>query len=60
MNTFAVWFGRLVWLGIAANFVLAVPGLFWPEQVLAFFGFPPATPPLWPGGAKRLLSAGPV
>jgi hypothetical protein len=46
MNKFAVWFGRLVWLGIVANFGLAIPGLFWPEQVLAFFGFPPTSPPL--------------
>jgi hypothetical protein len=56
MNTFAVWFGRLVWLGIVANFVLAIPGLLWPEQVLALFGFPPASPPLWPSFACLLLS----
>jgi hypothetical protein len=55
MNTFAVWFGRLVWLGIVANFGLAIPGLFWPEPVLAFFGFPPASPPLWPRFACLLL-----
>jgi len=55
MNKFAVWFGRLVWLGIVANFGLAIPGLFWPEQVLAFVGFPPASPPLWPSFACLLL-----
>jgi hypothetical protein len=55
MNTFAVWFGRLVWLGIVANFMLAIPGLFWPEQLLAFFGFPLASPPLWPSFASLLL-----
>jgi hypothetical protein len=55
MNAFAVWFGRLVWLGIVANLVLAIPGLLWPEQLLAFFGFPPASPPLWPSFACLLL-----
>jgi hypothetical protein len=55
MNKFAVWFGRLVWLGIAANFVLAIPGLLWPEQLLAYFRFPPASPPLWPSFASLLL-----
>lgn len=55
MNKFAVWFGRLVWLGIAANFVLAIPGLLWPEQVLTFFGFPSASPLLWPSFACLLL-----
>jgi hypothetical protein len=55
MNTFAVWFGRLVWLGIIANFGLAIPGLFWPEQVRALVGFPPASPLLWPRFASLLL-----
>ena len=55
MNKFAVWFGRLVWLGIVANFALALPGLFLPEQLLAFFGFPPASPPLWPSLTSLLL-----
>jgi hypothetical protein len=55
MNKFAVWFGRLVWLGIAANFALAIPGLFLPERLLAFFSFPPASPPLWPSFASLLL-----
>jgi hypothetical protein len=55
MNKFAVWFGRLVWLGIVANLVLAIPGLLWPEQVLTFLGFPPASPSLWPSFACLLL-----
>jgi hypothetical protein len=28
MNKFAVWFGRLPRLGLVANFVLVIPGLF--------------------------------
>ena len=28
MNQYAKWFGRVVWLGILANFALALPTLF--------------------------------
>jgi hypothetical protein len=55
MNRYAVWFGRLVWIGIVANFAMALPGLFLPEQLLAFFSFPPPSPPLWPSFASLLL-----
>jgi hypothetical protein len=55
MNKFAVWFGRMVWIGIVANFAMALPGLFLPEQLLAFFSFPPASPALWPSFASLLL-----
>ena len=43
----AVWFGRTVWLGILANFALAVPTLLVPEQLIAMAGLPPASPLMW-------------
>jgi hypothetical protein len=43
----AVWFGRVVWLGILANFALAVPTLIVPERLIAMAGLPPASPLMW-------------
>ena len=43
----AVWFGRAVWLGILANFALAVPTLLVPERLIAMAGLPLATPLMW-------------
>jgi len=47
MNNYAVWFGRVVWLGIITNFLLAIPSLILPGEALAFLGFPSAYPLLW-------------
>ena len=46
-NRAAVWFGRVVWLGILANFALAVPTLIAPEGLMAMAGFPAASPLMW-------------
>jgi len=54
-NSAAVWFGRVVWLGIAANFALAVPTVFVPDRMLALTGLPPAAPLLWTRFAAWLL-----
>jgi hypothetical protein len=51
----AVWFRRVVWLGILANFALAIPALFVPERVIAMANLPPAMPLLWPRFAAWLL-----
>ena len=51
----AVWFGRVVWLGILANFALAVPALFVPDRVIAFSNLPPAIPLMWPRFSAWLL-----
>jgi hypothetical protein len=51
----AVWFKRVVWLGILANFALAIPALFVPERVIAMANLPPAMPLLWPRFAAWLL-----
>jgi hypothetical protein len=55
VNKFAIWFGRIVWLGILANFALAVPTLFMPGQMLVMFNLPAAAPSLWPSFAALLL-----
>jgi processive rubber oxygenase RoxA-like protein/cbb3-type cytochrome c oxidase subunit III len=47
MNTYATWFGRVVWLGIFANFAIAIPSLIMPGETLVLFSFPSAYPLLW-------------
>jgi hypothetical protein len=49
------WFRRVMWLGIVANFVLALPTLAAPAQMIALTGLPTATPDLWPRFAALLL-----
>ena len=55
MNSYAKWFSRVVWLGILANFGLALPTLFMPDQMLALFSLPSASPLMWPSFAALLL-----
>jgi hypothetical protein len=49
------WFRRVVWLGIAANLVLALPTIAAPDQVVALSGLPTVTPNLWARFAGLLL-----
>jgi hypothetical protein len=49
------WFKRVLWLGILANFGLAVPTLVAPGRMIELIGLPPATPLLWPQFAGLLL-----
>jgi hypothetical protein len=49
------WFKRVMWLGIIANFALAVPTLLAPQRMIDFVGLPMATPLLWPRFAALLL-----
>lgn len=51
----AVWFGRVVWLGIIANVAVAIPTLFVPDRLIAMANLPPAMPLLWPRFAAWLL-----
>jgi hypothetical protein len=46
-NRAAVWFGRVMWLGILANVALAAPTLIAPERLMAMAGFPAASPLMW-------------
>lgn len=55
MNKFALWFRRVVWLGIIANFALALPALVMPDQMLAMMSLPSASPTMWPSFAALLL-----
>jgi len=54
-NKYAVWFGRVVWVGILANFALALPTLLLPDEMLAMFSLPSASPSMWPSFAALLL-----
>ena len=49
------WFRRVVWIGIAANLLLAVPTLVAPAASIARAGVPAATPLLWPQFSALLL-----
>jgi hypothetical protein len=49
------WFKRVMWVGIAANMVLALPTLAAPAAMMAMASLPTATPDLWPRFAALLL-----
>jgi hypothetical protein len=49
------WFQRVVWTGIFANVVLAVPTLLWPDRMLALSRLPAPTPIIWVQFAALLL-----
>ncbi len=49
------WFRRVVWLGIVANCVLALPTLLMPERMLAFSNLPVPDPIMWTRFAALLL-----
>jgi hypothetical protein len=51
----ALWFSRVVWLGIVCNLALAIPTLLAPGATMALTGMPPASPLLWPQFAALLL-----
>jgi hypothetical protein len=46
-NRAAVWFSRVMWLGIVANLALAIPTIVVPETMLNLTGLPAASPLLW-------------
>jgi hypothetical protein len=50
-----VWFSRVVWVGIVANCLLAIPTLLMPGPIMALFALPLASPLLWPSFAALLL-----
>lgn len=55
-NKYAIWFGRVVWLGVIANFTFILPGLFVPHRVLAFLNLDPTNTPIWVQCALFLLA----
>jgi hypothetical protein len=55
-NKYAIWFGRVVWLGVIANFCFVIPTLLWPTRVLAFLNLDPTNTPIWVQCAIFLLA----
>ena len=47
MNRPANWFRRAVWLGIVADWLLAVPAIFIPEKLLDLLGLRSTADPMW-------------
>ena len=54
-NVYALWFGRLVLLGVATNMILAVYGLVAPASLLALFKLEPPASLVWPRFSALLL-----
>jgi hypothetical protein len=54
-NFWAVWFRRALWLGIIQDFVLALPAIFWPNQLLALLGLTEAVEPEYASFAATVL-----
>ena len=46
-NSYSIWFGRVVWLGVLANLSLALPAIFLPSLTLGFLNLEPTTPFIW-------------
>src|SRR5262245_19806894 len=55
MTMAGTWFKRVVWLGVLANFALAVPTLVAPEFMMRLVGIPIASPVMWPQVAALLV-----
>ncbi len=54
-NRYAQWFGRVVWLGIAANMLFVIPLLFFPEALLNLLHMRVPDPIVWVQGSGLLL-----
>jgi hypothetical protein len=46
-NSYSIWFGRVVWLGVLANLSFALPAIFLPSLTLGFLNLEPTTPFIW-------------
>jgi hypothetical protein len=55
MNSYAKWFGRLVWLGILGNLLFGLAGLFAPDFLFSTFKLEPAVPTIWTRDAGLFL-----
>ena len=51
----AAWFRALMWIGIAANIIVALISIIWTEAVLNFLHLDMARPLVWPRFAAFLL-----
>jgi hypothetical protein len=55
MNSYAKWFGRVVWLGIFANLFFIIPLCFFPETLLSLLKLQIPIPIIWVRAAGLLL-----
>ena len=55
MDSARRWLSRVIWIGVFANLLLALPTLISPERSISFSGLPAASPLLWPRFAALLL-----
>jgi hypothetical protein len=46
-NSYSIWFGRVVWLGVLANLLFSLPALLTPELMLGFLNLDPTVPHIW-------------
>jgi hypothetical protein len=46
-NSYSIWFGRVVWIGVLANFMFSVPAILAPQLMLGFLNLEPAAPHIW-------------
>ena len=51
----AIWFRRVMWTGIVANFLMSLPCLIDPAGSIALMQMPPATPLMWPRFSAQLV-----
>jgi len=55
MNRPAIYFRWVVLVGVLVNLSLGIPGIFLPAQLVALFGAPPPSHPIWASFASLLL-----
>src|SRR5262245_1542303 len=55
MNRAAIWFRRVVIVGVLANLFFALPGIFRPNDVIGLVHGTTALQPIWPSFASLLL-----
>jgi hypothetical protein len=55
MNPYAIWFRRVVILGILLDWFLGLPGIFIPNAVLAWARAAPSVDPVWPAFASLIV-----
>jgi hypothetical protein len=46
-NSYSIWFGRVVWLGVLANLSFSLPAIFAPRLMLGFLNLEPTMPHIW-------------
>ena len=55
MDSARRWLSRVIWIGVVANLLLALPTLISPARSISFSGLPAASPLVWPRFSGLLL-----